>query len=162
MISLIVHCGSVRQTASILSMTSDCLRTGDKAQVHFRFMKNPEYFRIGQKMVFREGRTKAIGNITKLISGVPPSIANKMKKMVRQPDEQGGGDENSTERRSSRGVNRYRGYRHKPFPTSMTANAAFVPSTSIPNIQPSTTALTPANNNSTPSTTQTNGQSANQ
>jgi len=60
-----VHCGSIRQTASILTMNKDCLRTGDKAKVMFRFIKHPEYIKSGQRMVFREGRTKAVGNILK-------------------------------------------------------------------------------------------------
>jgi hypothetical protein len=30
-------------------------------------MKQPEYIRTNQRLVFREGRTKAVGNITKLI-----------------------------------------------------------------------------------------------
>ncbi|PNF25911.1 GTP-binding protein 1 [Cryptotermes secundus] len=46
-----VHCGSIRQTASILSMSQECLRTGDKALVHFRFIKHPEYIKAGQRMV---------------------------------------------------------------------------------------------------------------
>ncbi|XP_069365526.1 GTP-binding protein 1 isoform X2 [Maniola hyperantus] len=58
-----VHCGSIRQTASILSMSRECLRTGDKALVRFRFIKHPEYLKRGQRMVFREGRTKAVGNV---------------------------------------------------------------------------------------------------
>lgn len=62
-----VHCGSIRQTASILSMSRDCLRTGDKALVHFRFIKHPEYIKRGQRIVFREGRTKAVGNVSNLI-----------------------------------------------------------------------------------------------
>ena len=61
-----VHCGSIRQTASILQMNKQHLRTGDKAQVHFRFMKNPEYLKVGTKFVFREGRTKAVGTITEV------------------------------------------------------------------------------------------------
>ena len=60
-----VHCGSIRQTASILNMSKECLRTGDKAQVRFRFIKHPEYIRPQQRMVFREGRTKAVGNVLK-------------------------------------------------------------------------------------------------
>jgi len=48
-------------------MSQDCLRTGDKALVHFRFIKHPEYIKPGQRMVFREGRTKAVGNVVKLI-----------------------------------------------------------------------------------------------
>lgn len=63
----LVHCGSIRQTATILSMDKDCLRTGDKATVHFRFIKTPEYLHIDQRLVFREGRTKAVGTITKVI-----------------------------------------------------------------------------------------------
>lgn len=61
-----VHCGSIRQTATILSMNRDCLRTGDKASVHFRFIKTPEYLHCDQRLVFREGRTKAVGTITKV------------------------------------------------------------------------------------------------
>lgn len=87
-----VHCGSVRQTASILSMSVDYLRTGDKAKVHFRFMKNPEYIRPGQKMVFREGRTKAIGTVTAALPGIAPSAAHKLiKKMSRESRGGGGG-----------------------------------------------------------------------
>lgn len=66
---LAVHCGSIRQTATILSMDKDCLRTGDKATVHFRFIKTPEYLHIDQRLVFREGRTKAVGTITKVRPG---------------------------------------------------------------------------------------------
>ena len=46
-----VHVGSVRQTASIIAMDKECLRTGDKATVHFRFIKHPEYLKAGLKMV---------------------------------------------------------------------------------------------------------------
>lgn len=63
-----VHCGSIRQTASIVNMSKECLRTGDKAHVKFRFIKHPEYIRAGQRMVFREGRTKAVGNVLKPIT----------------------------------------------------------------------------------------------
>ncbi|XP_064419473.1 GTP-binding protein 1 [Latimeria chalumnae] len=62
-----VHCGSIRQTATILTMNKDCLRTGDKATVHFRFIKTPEYLHTDQRLVFREGRTKAVGTIMKLL-----------------------------------------------------------------------------------------------
>ena len=31
-----VHCGPIRQTASIMNMNADCLRTGDKADCHFK------------------------------------------------------------------------------------------------------------------------------
>ncbi|XP_038551028.1 GTP-binding protein 1-like [Micropterus salmoides] len=70
-----VHCGSIRQTATILTMDKDCLRTGDKATVHFRFIKTPEYLHCDQKLVFREGRTKAVGTITKLLQSVNTQAA---------------------------------------------------------------------------------------
>lgn len=75
-ISVTVHCGSIRQTASILSMSEECLRTGDKAVVHFRFIKHPEYLKPGQRLVFREGRTKAVGNILKVFPSTGIKSAN--------------------------------------------------------------------------------------
>ncbi|QQP32346.1 GTPbinding protein 1like [Caligus rogercresseyi] len=47
-------------------MSVDCLRTGDKASVHFKFVKHPEFLKVGNKLVFREGRTKAVGTVTKV------------------------------------------------------------------------------------------------
>lgn len=85
----VIHCGSIRQTAQILDMSAECLRTGDKASVRFRFMKNPEYLRLGQKMIFREGRTKAIGTIAKVELGTPPpntkdKVAKREQVLARQ------------------------------------------------------------------------------
>ncbi|KAK5645264.1 hypothetical protein RI129_006564 [Pyrocoelia pectoralis] len=79
-----VHCGSIRQTASILSMSQDCLRTGDKAIVHFRFIKHPEYIVSGQRMVFREGRTKAVGNVLRTITQAPLTAPGTRLKPVKQ------------------------------------------------------------------------------
>ena len=31
-----------------------------------RFVKHPEYLKEGQRLVFREGRTKAVGNVNKV------------------------------------------------------------------------------------------------
>uniref|UniRef100_A0A6M2DWM5 GTP-binding protein 1 n=1 Tax=Xenopsylla cheopis TaxID=163159 RepID=A0A6M2DWM5_XENCH len=74
-----VHCGSIRQTASILTMSQDCLRTGDKALVRFKFIKHPEYIKPGQRMVFREGRTKAVGNVLKLLPTTHNVLQNRAK-----------------------------------------------------------------------------------
>lgn len=80
-----VHCGSIRQTASILHMSKECLRTGDKALVRFRFIKYPEYIRPQQRMVFREGRTKAVGNVLKpLHSSLSFPNRSKPAKMQQQ------------------------------------------------------------------------------
>ncbi|XP_028934630.1 GTP-binding protein 1 isoform X1 [Ornithorhynchus anatinus] len=85
-----VHCGSIRQTATILSMDKDCLRTGDKAAVHFRFIKTPEYLHIDQRLVFREGRTKAVGTITKLLQTSNHSPMNSKPQQIKmQPTKKG-------------------------------------------------------------------------
>lgn len=65
-----IHIGSVRQTGVIKWMDKDHLRTGDKARVKFCFMKHPEFIREGQKFVFREGRTKAVGVVTERLAAV--------------------------------------------------------------------------------------------
>lgn len=86
-----VHCGSIRQTASILSMSEDCLRTGDKALVHFRFIKHPEYIKPGIRMVFREGRTKAVGNVLRIIpqaNQTPQGNRAKPPKVMRHGGQQ--------------------------------------------------------------------------
>eukprot|EP01015_Nassula_variabilis_P021930 TRINITY_DN3969_c0_g1_i3.p1 TRINITY_DN3969_c0_g1~~TRINITY_DN3969_c0_g1_i3.p1 ORF type:complete len:247 (+),score=20.39 TRINITY_DN3969_c0_g1_i3:65-805(+) len=62
----VVHCGVVRQAVNIKEMGSDLLRTGDKGQVRFRIMYNPEYIKKGSTILLREGRTKILGVITEL------------------------------------------------------------------------------------------------
>ena len=71
LIYFLVHCGSIRQTASIQRMSLPHLRTGDKALCHFKFMKNPEYVRKETKLIFREGRTKAVGTVTEIVPFQP-------------------------------------------------------------------------------------------
>ena len=63
----IIHCGTVRQSARICSMDKEVLRSGDTATIHFKFLFHPEYMEIGTQIVFREGNTKGIGKIIKVI-----------------------------------------------------------------------------------------------
>ena len=63
-----IHCGSTRQIARIIKIKKDYLRTGDISIVKFRFKKNPEFIQEKKQIIFREGQTKGIGVITKLIS----------------------------------------------------------------------------------------------
>ncbi|KAF6768291.1 GTP-binding protein 1 [Paragonimus kellicotti] len=59
-----VHAGPVRQTATILALSGhERLRTGDKDLVRFRFIKYPEYLYAGLRLIFREGKTKAVGTV---------------------------------------------------------------------------------------------------
>ena len=41
---------------------------GDKGLVRFSFMYSPEYLKTGEIVLFREGRTKILGEITRVLS----------------------------------------------------------------------------------------------
>ncbi|KAJ2813626.1 hypothetical protein FBU31_007417, partial [Coemansia sp. 'formosensis'] len=67
-----VHCGSVRQTARVLSIeqadgSGKTLRTGDRARVIFQFIRHPEYLTEGTRLIFREGRTKGVGKVLRVL-----------------------------------------------------------------------------------------------
>ncbi|EIM83013.1 P-loop containing nucleoside triphosphate hydrolase protein [Stereum hirsutum FP-91666 SS1] len=64
-----LHCGAVRQTVRIVSIDhpQNLLRTGDRATVHFEFISRPEFIKVGMKLLFREGKTKGLGVITRLL-----------------------------------------------------------------------------------------------
>ncbi|CCM01467.1 uncharacterized protein FIBRA_03521 [Fibroporia radiculosa] len=64
-----LHCGAVRQTVRIVSMDhpQGILRTGDRATVTFEFIARPEFIKEGMKLLFREGKTKGLGVITRLL-----------------------------------------------------------------------------------------------
>ena len=68
----VVHCRTVRQSAKITLVSQDNLRTGDKATVRFRFLYRPEYIAVGSKLIFREGRTKGLGTVTKVTPHTVP------------------------------------------------------------------------------------------
>ncbi|KAA3676957.1 uncharacterized protein DEA37_0014854 [Paragonimus westermani] len=79
-----VHAGPVRQTATILALSGhERLRTGDKDLVRFRFIKYPEYLYAGLRLIFREGKTKAVGTVREVfpladtISQNPRNRSNK-------------------------------------------------------------------------------------
>lgn len=62
----VIHASTVTQSARITSVDKpdQLLRTGDHATVSFHFLYRPEYIKEGQRILFREGRTKGIGTIT--------------------------------------------------------------------------------------------------
>ncbi|KAG0309499.1 hypothetical protein BGZ99_000856 [Dissophora globulifera] len=64
-----LHCGAVRQTARVLAMdkADQILRTGDRATVRFQFLQ-PAYLKVGARLIFREGRTKGIGKVSKIVA----------------------------------------------------------------------------------------------
>ena len=63
----VIHCANVRQTAKIVWMNTELLRTNDKGIIRFRFLNSPEIIHLGSDFLFREGSTRGCGKITKLI-----------------------------------------------------------------------------------------------
>ena len=81
-----VHIGNIRQTAVIEGIFPvKGMKSSDQASVMFRyrqtlkwrrecvtclnvcrFIKNPEFVKVGAKILFREGRTKGLGKVTQV------------------------------------------------------------------------------------------------
>ena len=76
----VVHCHVIRQTCSIVQMDKEYLRAGDTGIIRFRFMKKPEYMHVGDIILFREGRTRGKGKITKIFP-IDLNIFKKDKKV---------------------------------------------------------------------------------
>ena len=56
-----LHVGPVSQTCAIIDIDREYIRTGDRATVAFKFVQRPEYLAVGDRILFREGRTKGLG-----------------------------------------------------------------------------------------------------
>ena len=69
----VIHVGNVRQTALIVKMSRSSLHTNEKAVVTFRFKNKPEYIRNGARLLFREGKTKGMGEVTRTLPYGQPS-----------------------------------------------------------------------------------------
>jgi len=62
----VVHCGNIRQTATIMKMSKHRLRSGDSALIDLKFLLHPEYLHSGRAVIIREGSTKCIGKVIAL------------------------------------------------------------------------------------------------
>ena len=65
-------------------MNRDLMRTGDTGFIKFRFMYRPEYLKVGTTILFREGRTKGLG----VVSRVFPDGADLEEKDFQSPTEE--------------------------------------------------------------------------
>ncbi|KAL9083982.1 MAG: hypothetical protein Q9159_005475 [Coniocarpon cinnabarinum] len=61
-----LHVGPVSQTCAIIDIDRSYIRTGDRATVAFRFVQRPEFLCKGDRILFREGRTKGLGIVKEL------------------------------------------------------------------------------------------------
>ncbi|KAH7041394.1 P-loop containing nucleoside triphosphate hydrolase protein [Microdochium trichocladiopsis] len=83
-----LHVGPVSQTCAIIDVDRPYIRTGDRATVAFRFVQRPEYLAKGDRILFREGRTKGLGIV--LAVGYDPT----KPLMGRGQEEQGSAESN--------------------------------------------------------------------
>ena len=58
-----INCEGISQSAQIITMDKEYLRSFDEANVRFKFMYKPEFIECGSLFLFREGLTKGIGKI---------------------------------------------------------------------------------------------------
>ncbi|BFZ64351.1 hypothetical protein YB2330_005494 [Saitoella coloradoensis] len=66
-----VHIGSITQTAQVVEILDrqegeKILRTGDRGRIRFRFIRRGEFLVGGEKVLFREGRTKGLGRVVEV------------------------------------------------------------------------------------------------
>ena len=63
-----LHCGNISQSCEIYDMDKEYLRIGDRGLVKFRFMYKPEFINKGDRIIFREGKSKGVGLITEVFN----------------------------------------------------------------------------------------------
>jgi len=63
----VIHCGPIRQSASIKLIENDFLKSQDDAIVQFKFIKNKEFIEKNMKFFFRDGTTKGVGEVMQLL-----------------------------------------------------------------------------------------------
>lgn len=85
-----LHVGPVSQTCAIIDIDRPYIRTGDRATVAFRFVQRPEFLAVGDRILFREGRTKGLG-IVKQVGYDPAQPLNpEAKEKVKTEAERSG------------------------------------------------------------------------
>jgi len=63
----VVHVHTIRQACKIVKMNKESLRSGDVDDVEMRFTIRPEFLRVGDTFIFREGRARGLGVVLSLV-----------------------------------------------------------------------------------------------
>ncbi|CCW69338.1 unnamed protein product [Phytomonas sp. Hart1] len=79
-----IHSPTVRQSAKVINVEQEVLRTGDRSLVRFHFLYRPEFMKEGQRLIMREGNTKGIGVVTRLMEKPDERIGLRSLKGKRQ------------------------------------------------------------------------------
>jgi len=62
----LIHLSTVAETAKVKLLDKSYMKAGESGKVEFTFKYKPAYLDVGEKFVFREGKTKGIGTVTKI------------------------------------------------------------------------------------------------
>ena len=62
----VLHCETISETVIFKEIDKEFLKAGDRGRVRIRFKYNPQYIMPGQRFIFREGRSKGMGEVVKI------------------------------------------------------------------------------------------------
>ena len=62
----VIHIETISETVIFKEMDREYMKAGDRGKVRIAFKYNPQFVYEGQKFIFREGRSKGMGEITKI------------------------------------------------------------------------------------------------
>jgi elongation factor 1-alpha len=63
----IIHNNTISETVKLKLINKKYLKSGDTGKVRMRFRYQPQFVREGDRFVFREGKTKGIGTVVKIL-----------------------------------------------------------------------------------------------
>ncbi|MEE8168176.1 MAG: GTP-binding protein [Candidatus Hydrothermarchaeales archaeon] len=63
----VIHLETLSESIRITPLDAEFLAAGDRGRVRMKFKYHPYYLKEGQKFVFREGKSKGVGTVIKLI-----------------------------------------------------------------------------------------------
>ncbi|MBO8179262.1 MAG: GTP-binding protein [Archaeoglobus sp.] len=63
----VMHVETISETVTFVEMDRDYLKSGDRGVVRMRFKYYPHFVYEGQKFIFREGRSKGMGEIIRIL-----------------------------------------------------------------------------------------------
>lgn len=64
----VIHLFTVGESAKVELVDKEYLKSGENGKVRFLFKYSPHYVEEGDRFVFREGKTKGIGTVTRILS----------------------------------------------------------------------------------------------
>lgn len=59
------YCAYISRVVCLVVLQSH-IKTNEKARVVFQFKFKPEYLRVGARLLFRDGKTKGVGEVTQI------------------------------------------------------------------------------------------------